>query len=325
MSTRALRMPGHNAPPVPLEALVERWLADGLITADQAARIISSSDVVVDPGRPRGRVLGNRPVVAEAVGYLGGAVTAAGAGLVGAYYWEDLSTGWRLGILLATTVLLLGAGLATPDRLGAPARRIRSVLWLAASATWAGAAGVFVTSVLDVAGPTQPVLVATAATALTTALWTLHRYGLQQVAMMASTAALAATLLARSDAVAEPGLGVWAVGGAWALLGRLRVMHPPEVPLVLGSATAIGGAMSTGGSDRGLALTLITVAVVVVGGILARDLLVLTVGSLGALANVPVAVSTWFPDSVLAAVGILVVGLGLVGVAVWVVRRPDRS
>lgn len=325
MSTRQLHRAGHRDHGIPLQTLVDRWLAAGMITADQAARLTADGDVVVDTGTARRPTAAGPPLVAEAIGYVGGAITAAGALLVAAYYWEDMSTGWRLGTLLIATLVLLGAGIAVPGRLGPAGHRMRSVLWLASAATWTGASAVFVTSVLDARGPTARVLVAAAATAFTVGVWVAHRYGLQQVAMMASAAALLTTLLDRSGLVDEPGIGVWAVGVAWVLLGRLRLLRPPEVPLVLGSALAVGGAMSTAASDAGMVLTLTTVCAVVVGGVVTRDLLLLAVGSIGALVNVPAAMSRWFPDSVLAAIGVVVTGLILVGVAVWVVRRPGDS
>ena len=51
------------------------------------------------------------------------------------------------------------------------------------------------------------------------------------------------------------------------------------------------------------------------------DLVLLAIGSLGAVQAIIGAVQEWFPNSLAAAIALLLVGGGLVGTAIWVARR----
>jgi hypothetical protein len=75
-----------------------------------------------------------------------------------------------------------------------------------------------------------------------------------------------------------------------------------------------------------MVLTLLTVVAVVGAAVAVRDLALLAVGSLGALASVPAAMTKWFPDSAAAAYALVLVGGVLVAVAVVIARRgmPER-
>ena len=302
---------------VPLTVLVDGWLEAGLISADQAARMTSSAALPVTAPRREGV-----PVAAEALAYVGGAVVVAGSSLLTAYYWGDLAAGWRFLLLAAVTVLLVGAGAAVPRRLADAGHRLRGVLWLAATAAFAGSAGVLVADVVDrFATDTEAVLVAASTTALAAVLWALHRFGLQQVALLVSAAVLTGTTIEWSGLPVEPGTGVWVLGAAWAGLGLLRVIEPEETPLMLGAATAVFGAMTAADSDAGMVFVLVTVAAVVAAAIARRDLLLLGLGALATLVNVPTAMSRWFAGSVPAATALVLVGVLLVALAVWITRR----
>lgn len=311
---------GRGRDAVPLNVLVDGWLRDGLISSDQAVKMVSPTTLADVAPAPQGV-----PVVAEALAYVGGAVVVAGSSLLTAYYWRDLATGWRFALLVAVAVLLVGAGAAVPRRLGAAGRRLRGVLWLAATGATAGATAVLVVDVVDrFAGDTEAVLVAATTTCVAAVLWALHRFGLQQLAVLVSAAVLAGTGIDWSGIGVEPGVGVWALGVAWALLGVVRVIRPTELPLVMGSITAVFGSMTASDSDAGMVFVLLTVAAVIGTAIARHDLLLLGVGALATLVNVPAAMSRWFAGSVPAATALVVVGLLLVAVAVWMTRRSGR-
>ncbi|HEU5036688.1 MAG TPA: DUF2157 domain-containing protein [Nocardioides sp.] len=307
---------------VPLSVLVEGWVRDGVISPEQAARMTSPTSLAaVTP--PREGV----PVVAEALAYVGGAVVVAGSSLLTAYYWGDLDAGWRFLILAVVTALLVGLGAAVPRRLGDAGRRLRGVLWLAATAACAGATAVLVASVAPdrFGSDTEAVLVAATTTALAAVLWTLHRFLLQQLALLVSAAVLVGTGIDWSGLPVEPGVGVWLLGVTWAVLGVLRVIAPTEVPLVLGSAVAIFGSMTTGDSDAGMVFILVTIAAVVVAAIARHDLALLGLGALATVVNLPAAMSRWFAGSVPAATALVVVGALLVVLAVWITRRGREA
>lgn len=303
-----------------LDELLGQWLAEGVISEEQADRMrAGAARPTSSPGR-------GAPVVVEAVAYVGGALALAGCGLLTAHYWDDLSSAARCALVAAVAVLLLAGGAAVPPRLAGAGRRLRSVLWLASTAAFAGAAALVVRDVLDLGAgaEAQAVLVAAATTGYAAVLWVALPYGVQQTAFMVSAATLAGSLVAWSGADVEPGLGVWAVGLTWAGCGVARLLMPPETPLVLGAVTATFGAMTTATTDGGLALTLVTVAGTVALAVARRDLLLLAVGSLATLVNLPAVLARWFAGSAAAALVVVAAGAALVALSAWLARRVWR-
>ncbi|MBB3043775.1 DUF2157 domain-containing protein [Nocardioides soli] len=320
---------GDDPHAVSLDVLVEGWLEAGLITADQADRMVAAVGRVPTTGHRLA------PLAVEALAYVGGAVVLAGCGLLSASFWADLPDVARFAVVGVAALLLLLAGAAVPRRLAAAGRRVRSVLWLASTVAWAGAAAVLLDDVLASEGldsATTAVLVAAATLTYAAGLWAALRYGLQQAATLAAAAALAAALAVRLDLPGEPGLGVWIVGASWFGLGWLRVITPCETPIALGAAAAVVGAMTTAASDLGMALTLTTVVAVIAAAVIRRDLVLLGLGTVAALLNAPAAIGRWFAGSAAAALVLVIVGCGLVAIAIWMARRawpraggPDRA
>lgn len=303
-----------------LDDLLRRCVRDGVITPEQAARVLDYADLPATPA-PRRSAL-----VIEALGYVGGAIVLAGSVLVGAQYWGDLETTWQLVVLAGTALALLTAGAVIPSRSGALGVRLRAVLWLASTPAVSGFLAVLGDQGLDLGDRGLPLLIASGTAAYATALWAAHRNVLQQAAMMVALAVAAATGLHRFfEAESLPGLGAWVVGVIWFSLGRAELLRPRRVVQVLGAATMIVGGMSTASSDAGMVLTLITVAAVVTVSVVVRDLPLLAVGALGALVNVPAGMSRWFPDSVVAAFALVVVGIVLVAIAVSMAVRGGRD
>jgi hypothetical protein len=301
-----------------LAALLQRWTAAGLIDAQLAERMRADVAGPDDMGGPAGR---RRAVAVEALAYLGSAVVVVGAALIAAEYWSDLATGARFVVVAGTSVVLLLAGALVPGHTGAAWARLRAVLFLASTAAFAGALAVLADDVLGLPHDHSLVVVAAVSAAHAAALWLVTRSPAQQVGLMVAGAVTAAALINRGGGDPDlPGLGVWGVGVAWAVLAWTGVLRPRRLGLAAGTATAIFGAMTTAGSDLGLALDLATVGAAVALAILAQDLVVLGIAALGVVLNVPAAMQRWFPDSLSAAFALVVGGLSLVGVAVWIAR-----
>jgi hypothetical protein len=304
-----------------LSDLVAGWVAEGIITTEQADRIMVRVGTAT-PSRAEAHP-GLRPVFVEALGYLGGVVVAVGCGVLASLYWSALTYPGQVVLLAVAAALLVGAGFAVPRRPGGLFVRLRAVLWVAATVSWTATLGLYVWHLLpsradDHAG----VLVTGGAAILAVTLWSVHRVLLQQAVMMALLAALAATVIADFGSGTNwPGVGVWLTGVAWLALGWTALLRPPRVASALGAATAIVGSMITAGSDVGVVLMLVTTLGVVVLAVLLHDLTLLVIGALGLLQGVPAAVGRWFPNSLVAALALVVVGVGLVGVAVWTARR----
>lgn len=313
---------GQEAREASLADLAAAWVDEGIITAEQADRILASSGTAAPRSAGAPPVL--RPVFVEALGYLGGVVVAVGCGVLAGLYWSALARAGQVTLLAVVVALLVVAGFAVPPRLGGVFVRLRSVLWAAATVAWTAALGLYAWHLLPsrAAEEHAGVLITGGAALLAVTLWSVHRVVLQQAAMMALLAALAATTIADLGSSTDwPGVGVWVIGVAWLGLGWKALLRPPRVARALGAATAIVGSMITAGSDVGVVFMLVTTVAVVVLAVLLRDLALLVVGALGLLQGIPTAVGRWFPNSLVAALALLVAGVALVGVAVWTARR----
>lgn len=85
------------------------------------------------------------------------------------------------------------------------------------------------------------------------------------------------------------------------------------------------GAMFTIDHDAGVVAAVLTAGLLVGLSLVTRDPILLAVGALGAFQVLPVAVSRWFPDSVVAPLLLVLLGLGLVALAILVVRRQPHD
>jgi predicted membrane protein DUF2157 len=302
--------------------LLDSWVAAGVISKDQAARIREVADARLVDVAPAGSLPGPRrsPLVLEAVAYVGGAIVAAGSMLFAAHFWSDLGTAWRLALLAVVAVAFLVAGTLIPDRLGAVGERLHSALWLVSTGGLAGLLAVGADG-LDLEARDQLLVVSAGTTAYATSLWFSRRIALQHATMMVALALTASAAIARADLSDNlPGIGAWAIGLVWLLLGWCEALGPRWLALMAGASVAVFGAMTTAGADAGMVLTLLTVGAVVAVAVLMREVALLIVGVLATLVNVPAAMARWFPDSVSAALGLVVIGFALVVLAVRIAR-----
>jgi hypothetical protein len=207
----------RNSPIADVPGLLERWVADGLITDDQARRMGAEL-------APAASV--RTPLIVEALGYLGAALVAVASVLAGSWYWAYLSTAARLGVAGAAAVVLGLAGALEPPR--APAgRRLRAVLWLGATA----GTGAFLGLLGLEAGWAGPHVLAMAAagSAVTAAVcWWRHRHPLQHIGAFIAVQVLAGSLVGLlPDAGLLPAVAVWTGGLVWGLLAWVELIGQP--------------------------------------------------------------------------------------------------
>ncbi|WP_028663188.1 DUF2157 domain-containing protein, partial [Saccharomonospora halophila] len=91
-----------------LTVRLDRWVAHGLLTREQADRILAA-----ERARPTGigEETGRTPSpVAEALGYVGGVLVLVAAGLVTGRYWAELGVTGRVSVAFGAAALLLAAG-----------------------------------------------------------------------------------------------------------------------------------------------------------------------------------------------------------------------
>lgn len=310
-------------PTRPLDELVGAWVADGIISEDQARRIRQRDERILAPVRPL-KPSNRSGLVVEALGYLGGVLVLVAGAMLADRYWTELSTGARLGTVGAGVLMLLLAGLAVPARLGDLGSRLRSVLWVCATAATAGFVALFCADVLELADDDIAFPTSIVAAVVGVALWVAHRTVLQQIVMMVAFMVVTAAGIAQYTTVDSlPGLGIWAVALTWVSLGISRLLTPERVAIALGAVGLLVGSLPTMSEDWGIILALGTVALIVFGAVWLRDLILLGIGAIGALSALPRAVDAWFPGQVSAAIALLAVGAGLVAAAVWIARHRE--
>ncbi len=315
-------------------ALIDRWLADGVITSDQADRMRT------DVGPPRARQPDVHPIensgvktapqrsslVAEGLAYLGGVIVLVAAGLIGARYWESMPENAQLGVVGGTAVGLLVSGGAVPRSPSGASVRLRSVLWLLSIAGTAVFVALFAHRVLELNGSANVLVTGSATAALAAALWWRLPVLAQQAAFFVATTVTAGAAVAQLTSSPHlPGVAVWGMGVLWFLLGWGGVVKPRQPVLALAAITTLIGAVMTLPADAGMVLALCTVVAVVVVAVVIHDLLLLAVGAVGALNILPAVVNEWFPGDLAAPLVLLAVGALLVTAAVYTAKVRPRS
>jgi len=313
---------GELGPSVPLTSLLETWVADQLITPEQADRILVRGQVTVQAPLPEQQRPARSSVVIEALGYLGGVIILVASILVASLYWDQVATTARLVILGSVAGLLLAAGSAVPERLEDVGVRLRSVLLLLSTGALAGFLAVLGADALDMADQDVFLLISAGATVYAIGLWLMSENLVQQLAVMLGVMVTAAALTNELDvSQALPGVAVWGVALIWVVLGWGGVLEPRRFVMVVGAAGMFVGAMTTIPTNAGNVLALLTAAAVVTSAVLFRDLLLLAVGAFGTLLVLPAVITEWFPGRLAAPIAMLAVGAALVGAALFVARR----
>ena len=331
----------NESPPVeePLELAtsLERWVAEGYITREQADRITAEEAVpgrrrapaAVAPARAPVAPVAARPTsfVTEALGYVGGILILAAISIIAAIYWDDLAVGVRLGLAGGAVLFLLACGWALPEPLGPATTRLRAVLWLLST----GACALFLTvlgaDVFSWQGEDVALLTAAGTAAFAAALWVRDPHEVQHVAFfvpLAVTVSILAGRLPSGDAVTA-GLAVWGLSAVWMTLGWGGLIAPRRLALVLGGVGTLIGSQMAMTADWGNLLALVTVVGLVAIAVLFHDLLLLGVGAFGALESLPRITARFFPGALGPPLALLVVGVIVLAAALRTARRPQPA
>lgn len=262
------------------------------------------------------------PLVAEALGYLGGVLAVVGVVLLVSRYWPDLALGWQLALSGGTAAVLIGAGAASPEDREPALARLRWSLWTLGTAAVVVAAWAAARTGAGWGPPGVAAAGAAAATVTGAVLWAGRARPLQHLVTTAGVVVTAGTLVNLVAPVRVVGLSVWAVSAAVFTLGALRRGGLPLVELLVGSVGAVAGAImvAVGGADvdaaaAGLGWLLATLTAVgllavvfhprvlthpadiavvaVVGGVGLAQVLPSTIGYYAAGAALPTAAVLW--------------------------------
>jgi Predicted membrane protein (DUF2157) len=318
--------------PVPLSTLLDSWARQGLITDEQARQLQAAATDETATVEIRPRTAERSSLVAEALGYVGGLVVLIATVLLAARYWDQVPADVHVVLVGGVAFVLLGAAFAVPLKAGDVAIRLRSVLLLLCIAAFGGFLALAGDEWLHISSSDNlSLLVVGGCTALAFVLWALNRTVLQEVAALVLSLAAAGNLVGViwPDSEGVYGIAVWGVAAVWFLLGWGAVVANRQAVMAIAAVGLVFGSMMTMGHDAGLGFGIVTAALIITIALLFRNLVLLAIGAFASLQAIPPTVARWFPDSVVAPLALLVVGLLLVGAALLIARRrrtgPDAA
>lgn len=309
-----------------IHVLLDRWRHEGLLDARTAARIEAAE---AGAPIPAARVVVARPtgsLIAEALGYAGGAlILAALANLLGRS-WADLAFGAQVALTAGASVLLFVTGALVPSRLDAAGRRLQAVLWTLSTGVafglWMLVGGA------DGFGWTDRQLLVFAgglAGVQAGVLWWRSRAVLLHLATFAALAVLVAGLgqylTFVGNEATRVGLALCVFSAVWVLLGVVEVVAPQLTAYLVGTFVAVTGAQATTSLRWGAILAVVVASGVIAFAVWRRSLPLLAVGTYGLLGSVIAAADKFFPGSMAVALGLLVAGFVLVTSGLWITKR----
>ena len=306
-----------------LREQLARWTAAGLIGADQAQRIEAAEQERL-AAAPRRRL----PLIAEVLGYVGAAIAITAATVTVHQFWKNVPAAVELAVAAVIAIGLLAAGAATRTGGDRAFGRLRSVLWLLATASITAFAAVLTHRYLHLPDRDVAVISAATWTACAIPLWWQTRSALQHLAAFGGAIALIETILDLFDPSIGGfwyGLALWIVAALWAA-GAYRGYLPPRTAgILLSGAGLLTGAIISMDDAAGQALAVLTVAGLLIAGIIMRRVPVIVIGAIGVLYVVPDTANRYLPGSVGAPLAVTVTGLVLLGIALWLARTHRRA
>jgi hypothetical protein len=301
----------------PLRRTLARAVAEGIVTHEQADAIAALGNGP-DPRR-------RRSVVAEVLGYLGGALAVVAALLLGRELWDELGPVVRVVLLAMVTAAVLGAGAVLGGRDG-PAGRLGGFLWAAAVVALGGTVGVAAEDLSDIPSDVTALLATGSALLLAAVLWWRRREVLQHVAaFVAAVATLGAVVGLFDDSYrafsSYLGPLTWLLGLGWIAAAATGRARPAPAGWVLGALAVLAGPLGAGEGRAAWAVVgVLSAATLVIVGVHGHRPWLLALGTAGLFVAVPVAVAEIFDAELGPLLSLLVVGLALVGLAVLLVR-----
>jgi len=321
--------PAHHPLADPeLAARLQRWVGEGLITAETADAIEALELRLRGEVPPPKRV----PLVTEGLAYVGGALAAAAAIVVLRDAWEDMAPGVRAAIVAACALatITFGAGLRRSEE---PAfARLASLLWLLGTGSAAWLAAIVAADLVGSTDRAAALAATGTASACAAVLYALRPRHLQQLALLSAMVALAVTIadpwpFPTEDRGAGP-LAAWGVGAAWLVLGTAGRLRPARTSMVAGAVVALWGPAQFVGSDAeayGMWLGLGTAILVLGLGVLRREPAVLGLGGLGLFLYLVWVLADRFGTTGGLPLALLVTGALVLVLALVSARRSDRT
>jgi hypothetical protein len=337
--------------PVPTEfvdARIDEWVRDGLITHDQALAIrelethrreeqrLDSPAIDHAPfDDPDGGANAPGGIIREVLGYVGAVFVLIAGFVLVAQFWEDIPNAARIAISVAAGTLLAVTGMYLGSNRRASVRRAGRVSLLLAAAPIGFAVGMLADAVL--ADEDISVLSGFVG-ALGFSLF-FYRRGpsfAQHLALFLSalgTTVAAGTILAGDEGSWVIGILIAALGAGW-IVASTSGHLPPRVlaevsgivALGIGSLIAVGSFGSSGADGIAAMVFWILVSIGLVGLGVARDRVVFIIGGvLGMVIYIPWMIGETLGGGLGAPLALIVAGGILIATAIYLTRRADRT
>lgn len=303
-----------------LREQLARWTAAGLIDAEQAGRIEAAErdHAVMLPGR-------RLPLVAEVLGYVGAVIAITAIVIAVQQIWKQVPSA-QLGTAGAVAAGLLLAGAALHSSADPALARLRSVLWLVSTAGVAAVAALITGRYLHLADADGAIITAAASLVYAIPLWWRNRSAVQHLVCFGAAVAVLETGINRIDPHAGAfafGIALWVFALAWGIAGAR--LAPAPITRLLSGGAALAGALITTGQAAGILLAMTTVAGLFAYGVMKNQVALIGIGAAGTLYVVPDAATRYLPRSVAAPLAVALVGLVLLGVALWLARQRRKE
>lgn len=297
-----------------------RWVAAGLIDAGQADRIeVAERERAVLV--PRRRL----PLVAEVLGYVGAVIAITAVVMTVQQIWKQVPTA-QLPTAGAVAVGLLLAGAALHASADPALARLRSVLWLASTGGVAAVAALSTGRYLHLTDADGGLITAVVSLAYAIPLWWRNRSALQHLACFGAAAAVLEAGINRIDPHAGAfafGIALWLFALAWGI--AVIRLTPRPFGILLSGAAALVGALIATDQAAGILLAMTTVAGLFTFGVMRHQVPLIGIAAAGSLYVVPDAATRYLPRSVAAPLAVAIVGVVLLGVALWLARQRRKE
>lgn len=302
-----------------IEDHLRDWRAAGLIDAEAEQRILAHE-------RTRQLPVQERPTVLEGLIYVGLAIIAVGVALLIASNWDNLPDWAKVLIPGAPALAGIAAGFVLRDSALPSMRRGAAVTWLVASALLATTAAV-VGAIAD--WPAESVLFAAAitGTAVAVALWTAFPTNPQLIGMAAGMLLLSIWLGVEADThgVATGSLAAAVVGVAAIALVEAGILRPVALARLLAALFTAGGAYLAGldSGDAGWMELLVFVAALALVALSVQraGFAYMVIGVLALFVGLTSSIGRHVDDPTIAALAFIVVGVGVIGAVMLLVKR----
>lgn len=225
---------------------LDEWVSAGLISAEQASALLDFERERVRSAHSTPRPHRRVPLVAEALGYLGGILGIVGLVMLIASYWDDMSGAIRLSVSAVGMVALAIAGFAVPAGSDAALMRLRWFLWTVSTAAAGVAGGVVVHDLMgrDMSRQESQVAigVGVAISAVSGLLWWARERPVQQATMVGGAAVALGCAVTQSSGQGVTGLAVWGFGLMVVATGLLGLFGLEVIALSTGAIVTLTGA-----------------------------------------------------------------------------------